>query len=174
MNALVNNQYDESCASLNLSLVSQLLNLNEEQILKKTHFFSGRYENIYVDVKKFPELEYIIYKAKEHAAGILDLPINRLKIGCWLNIMYQNHTTSLHRHDDDDELLSGVYYLKVPEHSGHFIFHFADEQQTIEPVEGNFLFFSPTLNHEVTVHQSTEPRVSIGFNVGPLNAEEAS
>jgi len=174
MDALITNQYDASCAALNLSLCHQLLNLSEAQILKQTHFFSGRYENIYVDSKQFQELEHILFKAKEYAAEILAIPDDKLKIGCWINIMHQGHTTSLHRHDDDDELLSGVYYLKVPEQSGHFVFHHVGEQQIIEPLEGHFLFFSPTLNHEVTENESIEARVSIGFNIGRLNTEETN
>ena len=48
-----------------------------------------------------------------------------------------------------------------------------EEEKIIEPVAGQFLFFSPTLNHEVTKHESIEPRISIAFNVGPVNVEEA-
>lgn len=172
MSGLISSKHDELCESLNSSLAVKLLNLSEEQILKKTHFFEGRYENIYVDVKQLPELQHIIDQAKVYAAELLNKQADTLKIGCWINIMHQGHTTSLHRHDDDDELLSGVYYLKVPEGSGHFILHDAGQLQDVEPEEGHFLFFSPTLNHEVTEHQSDEPRISIAFNIGPINSEE--
>lgn len=172
MESLITDKYDAECASLNASLATKLLNLKEEQIIKQTHFFEGRYENIYVDQQQFPELQQIIRQARRYAAEILNKPAETLKIGCWINIMQQGHTTTLHRHDDDDELLSGVYYLQVPENSGHFVFHHAGEQQHIEPVAGHFLFFSPALDHEVTEHQSGEPRISIAFNIGPVDSED--
>ena len=95
MNPLIISKYDESCASLNSSLATKLLNLSEEQILKQTHFFEGRYENIYVDVKQFPELQHILNRAKEHAAEILEHDPDTLKIGCWINIMYHFHNDNI-------------------------------------------------------------------------------
>lgn len=172
MNPLIISKYDESCASLNSSLAPKLLNLSEEQILKQTHFFEGRYENIYVDVNQFPELQHILNQAKQYAGEILEQDPDTLKIGCWINIMYKGHTTSLHRHDEYDELLSGVYYLQVPEDPGSFIALMSNKREEIPPKEGMFLFFYPTLEHEVSEHQSSQPRISIAFNIGPISSEE--
>lgn len=174
MESFITDKYDAECASINSSLATKLLNLREEQIIKQTHFFEGRYENIYVDQEQFPELQQIIRQARLYAAEILHKQPATLKIGCWINIMHQGHTTTLHRHDDDDELLSGVYYLLVPKNSGNFVFHHAGEQKDIVPIAGHFLFFAPSLNHEVTEHLSPEPRISIAFNIGPIDSEEDS
>ena len=163
---------DEKCQSLNAQLAEKILNLTEEQIARKTHFFAGRYENIYVDVNTFSELKTLVERAKQLAAELLEKDIDTLKIGFWINIMQQGHTTSLHCHEDADELLSGVYYVMAPENSGQFIYHLDGEKQSLAPEEGSFLFFSPSLMHEVTEHLSGQPRISIAFNVGSLENDD--
>ena len=95
--------------------MEKILELTDEQILNKTHYFEGRYENIYVDINTISELKTLIETAKQLAADILNKDSNDLKIGFWINFMEKGHTTSLHCHEDADELLSGVYYVKVPE-----------------------------------------------------------
>ena len=171
-NNYINKKYSEKCALLNNRLAQEILELNDEQIVRKTHYFAGRYENIYVDKNTIPELKTLVECAHQYAAEIVGRPREELKIGFWINIMQQGHTTTLHRHDDSDELLSCVYYVKVPEGSGEFVYQLNNEKHSVEPQEGVFLFFSPALLHEVTEHQSSEPRISIAFNVGPLEAEE--
>jgi ectoine hydroxylase-related dioxygenase (phytanoyl-CoA dioxygenase family) len=48
-----------------------------------------------------------------------------------------------------------------------------DGQLTIRvmPKAGNFLFFPPTLLHRVEVNRSDEQRLSIAFNLGPLEPD---
>ncbi|MEJ2141612.1 MAG: putative 2OG-Fe(II) oxygenase [Gammaproteobacteria bacterium] len=141
---------DNSCQLLNNRLFTRILELTDEQIARKTHYFDGRYENIYVDIETIDELKTLVKQAKKHAAEILEKDIDALKIGFWINIMHKGHTTSLHSHEDADELLSGVYYVSVPENSGQFIYYLDSEKHSLEPEEGSFLFFSPALLHEVT------------------------
>ena len=71
-----------------------------------------------------------------------------------------------HSHNDDDELLSGVYYVKVPEHSGELVLYQGNTSYGIQPAEGKLVLFSASLEHEVTRNDSQEMRLSIGMNFG--------
>lgn len=134
--------------------------------IHKTHFFNGRYENIYMKRDSHPELQLLISEAVENAADILQMNSNELSVGFWFNLMPPGHDTTLHTHEDLDELLSGVIYLTVPENSGNLIL-FKDEQQIeLEPVAGNYLFFDPATPHSVSVNHSNQSRLSIGMNFG--------
>ena len=74
--------------------------------------------------------------------------------------------TTKHSHDDDDELLSCVYYVAVPDNSGDLIIHTDNENLRINPEEGMFVFFKPDVMHEVTENLSSESRLSIAINFG--------
>ena len=165
MKSVIRKITDEKCQSINSQLAENILNLTDEQVARKTHFFAGRYENIYVDVITFSELKTLVERAKQLAAEVLEKDIDTLKIGFWI-------TTSLHCHEDADELLSGVYYVMVPQNSGQFIYHLDGEKHSLDPEEGSFLFFSPSLLHEVTEHLSEQPRISVAFNVGLLESDD--
>lgn len=91
----------------------------------------------------------------------------RLQAGCWLNAMPPGSVTLLHSHDDDDELLSGVYYIQVPDRAGRLVLHHAGGRVTVEPEAGKFVFFDPAIPHEVTRNESAQTRLSLGFNFGP-------
>lgn len=172
MQTVITKKTEKNCLLLNNRLQEKILELTDEQITKKTHYFKGRYENIYVDIDTISELKILIQTARQMAADILQKDSGDLKIGFWINFMEKGHTTSLHCHEDADELLSGVYYVKVPEGSGQFIYHLDGDKQALTPEQGSFLFFSPSLLHEVTEHQSDQARISVAFNVGLVEPEE--
>lgn len=133
---------------------------------KKTHFFSGRYENVYIDREKIPALSQVIEQAIHHAAAILDMEAAKLQCGFWFNSMQPGHVTQPHTHDDDDELMSAVYYINVPENSGSLLLGVASNQVRVEPEAGKMVFFKPNLIHEVTQNLSQQHRLSIGMNFG--------
>jgi len=159
--------YCEACLPHNASIVDAWNHLAEDGCIRKTHFFHGRYENLYVNRDTLPGLEYILDQALRFAAEILCRPRSSLKIGFWLNVMREGEITSRHSHDDDDELLSGVYYVQVPEASGVFRCFNRDGNVSITTNAGTFLFFDPGIEHEVTRHGAKQPRISIGMNIGP-------
>jgi len=156
--------------------VTSTVNINRQKIIldflkhynspdiRKTHLFGGRYENIYLNEKHIPELSILIEEAVLHAQNILS--IQGLRAGYWFNYMPPESTTTLHTHDDDDELLSAVYYLDVPENSGNLIIHQGSEKIEINPKTGEFIFFKPDVRHEVSRNNSSEHRLSIGINFG--------
>ncbi len=72
--------------------------------------------------------------------------------------------TTLHSHDDYDELLSGVYYVCVPKNSGELMIHAENEIVRHTPCEGQWVFFSPQTPHAVSKNLTHELRLSVAFN----------
>lgn len=135
--------------------------------IKKSHFFNNRYENIYIDSSKIPEITTILNTAVKLAAEILCMPATQLKAGLWFNAMGKGDITLPHRHDDDDELLSAVYYVRIPDNSGKLILSHRNFRTQVEPEAGLFVFFPADMLHEVTANQNNEMRLSLGINIGP-------
>lgn len=157
---------------LNQQLVAGLQQHINDQDTRKTHEFFGRYENIYIDADKIPALRMVIHTVTEIAAEILQQPAEQLKAGLWFNLMKPGDRTTLHRHDDDDELLSAVYYVKVPENSGELLLSRPPLHCRVAPEEGLFVFFPPDMPHEVSENLSQHSRISLGINIGPKQRDE--
>ncbi len=136
--------------------------------LRRTHLIAGRYENLYVPESVLPELRPVVKAALEHARRILGE--RRLTLGFWLNAMEPGQSTSRHTHDDDDELLVGVYYASAPADSGDLVLIQRGVELRLHPEEGLFVFFEPTLAHEVEANLSGRMRLSVAFNFGPAEA----
>jgi hypothetical protein len=152
---------------INRQIIDAYNMLHEEDWLRRSHFFDGRFENLYLDSERIPALGQILAQATMFAASILQLPEHKLKRGFWFNDMKPGHTTTKHDHDEDDELLSGVYYITVPENSGNLIIHDRHSQTEVTSKAGMFVFFAPQVMHSVSPNQSGEKRLSIGMNFGP-------
>ena len=154
---------------LNETIMEAFLNNYQRDDIRKTHLFGGRYENIYLDEQHIPAMGPLIAEATHHAEEILQL--KNLSAGFWFNFMPPGSMTTLHTHDDDDELLSAVYYVAVTENSGNLIIYEksntpAPRKIEITPVAGEFIFFKPDVAHEVSRNNSPQSRLSIGFNFG--------
>jgi len=158
--------------ALNRQLLEGLKRHIDDDETRKTHLFFGRYENIYINSNQIPQINEILNFVIEAAAKILERPASELKAGLWFNVMNPGDKTTLHKHDDDDELLSAVYYIKVPDNSGNLILGKAPVFTKLTPQEGLLALFSPAMPHEVTENLSPESRVSLGINIGPLHPEE--
>lgn len=155
------------CAALNATLRVRIERLRSDEIVHRHHYLGRRYENLYVAIESIPELRVILDLATAQAAHILSRPKKGLRLGWWLNIMQPGDITFPHTHDEDDELLSGVYYIDVPPDSGKLVLMQDVQRLEIESRAGRFLFFAPYVMHEVTRNESDSPRISVGFNVGP-------
>jgi hypothetical protein len=154
---------------LNAVLCERFMAVSGTDRARQTHFFAGRFENIYMDAADIPEITVVLDVLRQQAGRLLDTPADRLKVGFWFNAMQPGHQTSLHHHDENNELLSAAYYIRVPEHSGNLVLHDADRRVSIQPRAGKLVMFAPDLLHEVTVHNGTELRLSVGMNVGPAD-----
>lgn len=162
--------FSQACLDVNKKISEKYKQLSDDDFKEKTHLFNGRYENLYLEVNKIPELEIIVGTALEQAASILKLEKENLTSGFWLNEMNAGDVTTAHTHDDDDELLSCVYYIKVPDDSGNLIITANNKRYTITAEEGYFVFFSPDTLHEVSKSNSAQSRLSIAFNFGLVRA----
>ncbi len=153
----------------NADLQRQYLALKDQPETQKTHFFKGRFENVYLGPDSITGLSELLLQALGFAASILAMDQSQLKIGFWFNEMHQGHSTTAHTHDEDDELLSAVYYVTVPESSGDLVLGDATNSEAIHltPEAGEFIFFAPNLLHSVETNQSDQMRLSIGLNIGP-------
>jgi hypothetical protein len=154
----------DQLASIDEFLQQQLKSSSD--VLHKTHFFHGRYENIYINRNSHPDLKELVNEALNVAASILDIDVDELCVGFWFNYMPPGHLTTQHTHDDIDELLSGVIYITVPEDSGNLVLNTKDEQIELKPVQGNYVFFAPSTPHSVNENRSDKSRLSIGMNFG--------
>lgn len=153
----------------NATLLSQYLVVKDQPETLKTHFFEGRFENVYIESDYIFGLTELMQEALEFASEILATNSDLLKIGFWFNEMHRGDITTAHTHDEDDELLSGVYYINVPDYSGDLILgDVADESAVrITPQTGEYIFFAPSQLHSVGKHQADQMRLSIGMNIGP-------
>lgn len=152
----------ERNSQFNMRLFEQYSDSKDQSDIRRTHYFDGRFENVYLTNEHVPLLAELKADAKAYAEDLLGRPIK--KMGCWFNTMEPGHRTTLHRHDDDDEQLSGVYYVYVPENSGNLIIHTASQAISHQPRAGQWVFFTPQTPHEVEPNLSDETRLSIAFN----------
>lgn len=159
--------------SVSEDFLNQYLYLRDQAETEKTHFFEKRYENIAIQRRNFPEIEPLLIEAQTLAKQILGL--GRLPdVGFWFNEMHHGHRTLPHRHDEDDELLSAVFYLSVPEHSGDLLLGKGETLERVKPSVGMFVFFAPSLIHEVEQNKSSEMRLSIGMNFGLRESSDSN
>ena len=117
---------------------------------------------------------------------ISNLFASELKIvNHWININGPNSSNAIHDHPQCD--LAGVFYIDVPENSGHIMFEnpqtfvACNELETItdksreelnqhkvkyiKPFKGLLLIFPAHLRHGVLPNQSDKDRISVSFNI---------
>lgn len=158
--------YFSDSTALNKKIIEGFHLYEGHSSVNKTHFFEGRYENIYIDREHIPELHQVIEQAISAVAEVLGIAANTLQCGFWFNSMQSGDVTQPHTHDDDDELMSAVYYVEVPENSGQLLLGVAKNQLIVEPEAGKLVMFKPNVVHEVTKNMSAHHRLSIGMNFG--------
>ncbi|MBB1126276.1 hypothetical protein HUK38_08530 [Thiospirillum jenense] len=151
---------------LNLPLIQAFNQLTAADFTRRSHFINGRYENLYLELNTLPGLEQVLQFVRDCAANILANDNRPLRQGFWLNAMAPGDHTSLHSHDENDELLSAVYYVTVPEKSGDIVFIDSPFNIRITPTAGMVLLFPPDLLHQVECNHSGTKRLSIAFNFG--------
>lgn len=148
---------------LSQSFLDEYETLKSSKSTRKSHYLEGRFENIYLDENEFPALKVILAEAKQYAAEVLQTD-KSLKVGHWFNEMQSGFRTLPHTHEENEELLSGVFYITAPEQSGDLLLGVGNGQQRIKPEVGKFVFFSPDLLHEVEKNESEQVRLSVGMN----------
>jgi uncharacterized protein (TIGR02466 family) len=124
----------------------------------------------------FAELEVLIRRhVVKYLRGLgLTIPKDQLSMStCWVNIMEEGCTHSLHIHPQS--IISGTFYLKVPNKSSairfedprYGLFMHRPPQRThvsLPTRAGDLVLFESWLRHDVPLNLSKEPRISISFN----------
>ena len=154
-------------AAINQAILRGYLSCREQDFSRRSHFFHGRYENLYLDRNRIPAVAQVLDQAEYFAQVLLDRPRETLRSGFWINDMGPGEQTTEHNHDDLDELLSGVYYVQTPPDCGDLIIVEGKARTQITPQAGMFIFFLPTVTHAVGINRSGQRRISIGMNFGP-------
>ena len=157
-----------NAGKLNARLYARFAERSATDRIRQTHHFAGRFENTYIDATDIPDIATVLAAVRMQAGHLLGMGTDELRAGFWFNAMGPGHVTAPHHHDENDELLSAVYYIRVPADSGQLILHKGDERITVRPEEGKLVLFAPSILHEVTRNNSPEMRLSVAFNVGPV------
>jgi hypothetical protein len=171
-NSRIHIGFHPEAAELNRLILDGYSQIGEQDLQRRSHHIAGRYENIYIERERIPAIGRVMVQAEDNARtilqrAILQQPGQALRSGFWFNDMGPGQSTSEHNHDEDDELLSGVYYVHVPENSGDLIIMDQHSRTIVSPQAGMFVFFAPSVLHSVSVNQSAERRLSLGMNFGP-------
>lgn len=153
---------------VNAGILAAYRALGPDSFDRRSHLIGGRYENLYLDRSRMPALEPMLGQALTCAARILERPVEGLRCGFWFNAMEPGQSTSEHTHEENDELLSAVYYVEAPEDSGDLVLFDGPLEIRSAPEAGVLLFFPPDLPHAVQANRSGRPRLSIGINFGPM------
>ena len=166
-NSLIHIGFMPDAADINRQIMADYVQLREQDLLRRSHFFGGRYENLYLERERIHAIGRVLEQAEGYAKNLLQKPDEKLRSGFWINDMGPNESTTEHDHDDYDELLSGVYYVQVPQNSGELVIVDKYSRTLVTPQPGMFVFFAPNVLHSVSVNQSGERRISVGMNFGP-------
>ena len=153
---------------INRQIMDGYQQLRAQDLLRRSHFFGGRYENLYLERERILAIGRVLEQAEFYAQSLLQNPAQKLRSGFWINDMGPNEVTTEHDHDDYDEMLSGVYYVQVPQDSGELVIVDQHSRTLVTPQAGMFVFFAPDVLHSVSVNHSGERRISIGMNFGPV------
>ncbi len=157
--------------SFNQRILEGFIRHRDDEDLKRTHYFHGRHENIYIPDQRIPEIGEIKNTVRALVAEITGIAVDRLKAGLWFNAMDPGQVTTMHRHDDYDEIMSSVYYVDVPENSGEVVLTEGRFIPRVKPEAGLFVLFPPDMAHEVTENRSSRMRLSLGINIGPVETD---
>ena len=152
---------------LNAGLYTRFMELYGTDRVRQTHHFAGRFENIYIEEADIPDIAVVLNLVKQQAGQLAGVAADTVRAGFWFNAMEAGQRTTMHHHDENDELLSAVYYIRVPENSGDLILYDDDRKVCIQPQEGKLVMFAPDVLHEVTANLGSGLRLSVGMNIGP-------
>ena len=154
-------------AAINGPLAAAFAGLTEQDFSRRSHFIDGRFENLYLDRERLPGLDAVLRFGTAAGAARLGPDHAPLRCGFWLNAMAPGSRTSRHSHEENDERLSGVYYVTAPPASGDICFADGPFEVRVRPEPGLLLLFPPALVHWVEPHRGEGLRLSVAFNLGP-------
>ena len=120
-----------------------------------------------------PEFEKILNHIKDQFKYLHNKNLKLMSF--WSHIHEKNMSTVTHNHIEKEDYegtvyLSGVYYVQVPEKSGHLVFYYPLNSHVthkfgVMPKTSEFFLFSSAIDHHVTRNLSNELRISVSFNL---------
>jgi len=135
------------------------------------------------DLKNDKEFESLITTVLNHVqifAETFESYEDYICDAAWFNINYANTFQEFHLHENS--IFSAVYWVNVPDNSGHLRFQdprppdmltvkngkktspLTFDQIIATPKTGSLVIFRSNLRHCVTVCKNVDPRISIAFN----------
>jgi uncharacterized protein (TIGR02466 family) len=146
----------------------------------KNTYTGGRGIEEFSDLKPF--VDYINTKAIEYLerSGYNSDQVN-FRINIFASEMFEGDSHPIHSHANS--ILSGIFYLQVPEGSSSIIFydprthydsislpkrehHYFNWQEAyLNPESGLFLIWQSWLRHSVPTNKSKEGRITLVFNI---------
>jgi len=151
--------------------------------VQKTNIYGYQSTNTLHEVLElYPLFEYICQMGYKACSDLDFIDCDIALTSAWLNINDSRQCMNLEHVDED--IFSGVFYLKVPKESGKLVIsnpslnrmwggiklryqknQFTGEIISIEPVEGNIILFPSYLPHSVETNNHDEEYISISFNL---------
>ena len=162
---------------ININHILQEFQQNSEKY-NYTHYINNRWENIYLNPQDIPAvlpfLSFTISTALELYQDLLKphqtliIPHELLgyeKNEFWFNSATYRESTCIHNHNEH-AIISGVFYLRVPENSANIIFKSGNNNELeMEAETGKIILFPSELDHYVPENKSSETRISLSFNL---------
>jgi hypothetical protein len=151
---------------LNRALLTGYLAHRDHPQTCRSHYFAGRFENVYIPESLIPALSRLLGVVRPVVSEAIGIAA-AMRQGVWFNAMSPGQRTTLHSHDGYDEWISAVYYVRVPSRSGDLVLHPPEGKVALAPREGDLLLFDPGVPHEVGEHLGRGLRLSVAMNFGP-------
>ena len=180
---IYDHQYDEDLGDLESECIKRST-LDSGQVL--TNFGGWHSNNISSNDDFFSDFILEIEKQANNFAKEIEINQSLKLTNLWININgYKDFNL---RHTHESSIISGVFYVKVPDKSGKITFyhpafklmmrewnvnlkhnHYTSSVWSIPPQKGRLLLFPSWLEHEVSPNLSQESRISISFNISGEN-----
>lgn len=148
----------------------------------------GGYQSNIFDMRSVPEMRKLHEEIQLRANAFHDYmgfkkSLKKVIDQCWVNINPPGTYNSMHTHNGG--VITGIYYVKVPENSGELqmitpnpAFDFVMKDEYVEipnqfnasniiinPVAGRLYMFPCWIAHQVKINLSAKPRISIAFDI---------
>ena len=161
---------------LNIDLPKVIYSIyNNKKHIKYSHKIKGRWENQYLALNFVPEIKEVLHYACKTVKNILghDVIVPYEEMGFptnefWFNIAEPGQLTDWHDHKEGASF-SGVYYLEVPKKSGDILFRIKHRNNLNElqlnSITGKMILFDSNIEHSVSINNSNQDRISLGFNI---------
>ena len=130
---------------------------------------SGGY-NVFSFIPDCPDLEVVLNHIRHQyynyisVKGMADLAVCPA-INCWVNILRVGEQVHEHSHADMEEsFVSGALSIQV-ENTETYYKRNGEVIETVLNTNGDLSLFPCNLYHGTTIHQSVEPRITLGMDI---------